>query len=97
MAGSKRHVSRDSVAAFDPSPRWPAGYFQVLEELGIASRNHGFYAHWVRQFFNAELHGRRRRDLGVADIEHSIGRLREDPSSASWQVGKRLDAQKASD
>ena len=33
------------------SVRWPAGYFDVLDEAQIPKRQQGFYAHWVRQFF----------------------------------------------
>ena len=36
------------VAEYNPSPRWPQGYFQVLEEMGVEERRRGFYAHWVR-------------------------------------------------
>ena len=43
---------RRKVAEYNPSPRWPQGYFQVLEEMGVEERRRGFYAHWVRQFFN---------------------------------------------
>ncbi|MBP8303765.1 MAG: hypothetical protein KBE04_06540 [Phycisphaerae bacterium] len=45
--------SRGRVAASDPDPRWPQGYFQVLQELGVEERRRPFYAHWVRQFFNS--------------------------------------------
>lgn len=38
-----------SIAPFNPDPQWPRGYFQVLEELGVASQRRPFYAHWVRQ------------------------------------------------
>jgi hypothetical protein len=50
MGEQKAGKSR-KVAEFNPSPRWPQGYFQVLEEMGVEERRRGFYAHWVRQFF----------------------------------------------
>jgi len=40
------------VAAFNPNPRWPGGYFEVLEEMGVPEKQHGFYAQWVRELFN---------------------------------------------
>ena len=46
-----QHLKRGQVAPFNPNPRWPTGYFQVLEELGVEEPRRPFYAHWVRQFF----------------------------------------------
>ena len=51
MSDSQQRA-RGRVATFDPNPRWPQGYFQVLEELGVEERRRPFYTHWVRQFFN---------------------------------------------
>lgn len=31
---ARQGAARGSVADFDPNPRWPQGYFQVLEEKG---------------------------------------------------------------
>jgi len=30
----RQKLQRVRVAAYNPNPRWPAGYFYVLEELG---------------------------------------------------------------
>ena len=30
-----QQLKRGQVAPFNPNPRWPTGYFQVLEELGV--------------------------------------------------------------
>ena len=46
-----------------------------LKQLGIPPGLRGFDAHWVRQFFKTELHGRRSRAPGTTDIEYAIGRL----------------------
>ena len=43
---------RVATAPYNPNPRWPTGYFEVLDELGIPERVHSFFAHWVRQFFS---------------------------------------------
>lgn len=57
-------LRQGTVAPYHPHPRWPTGYFQVLEALGVEQQRHPFYAHWVRQFFNQYQGNRRRRDLG---------------------------------
>jgi hypothetical protein len=28
--------------AFNPNPLWPGGYFEVMEEVGIPEKQHGF-------------------------------------------------------
>ena len=80
------------VAEYNPSPRWPQGYFQVLEEMGVEERRRGFYAHWVRQFFNRCKGQRRRRDLGRADIERFLGMLRDGGGVEPWQVEQAQEA-----
>jgi integron integrase len=83
--------ARKAVASFDPDPRWPAGYFEVLCEAGIPDREHSFFAHWVRQFFNHNP-GRARRTLGAKDIGRFIADLHQDASMATWQVEQALNA-----
>jgi len=63
-----QQLKRGQVAPFNPDPKWPTGYFQVLEELGVEEARHPFYAHWVRQFFNRQKKRKRRRDLGRTEI-----------------------------
>ena len=79
------------VAAFNPNPRWPGGYFEVLEELGIREERRSFYCHWVRQFFN-RYRGRARRELGRTEIEDFLNTLAVDPAVLSWQVTQARDA-----
>ena len=86
-----RQIRRDATAPYDPDPRWPDGYVQVLRELDINERQAPFFAHWVRQFFKDNL-GRRRRDLGRAEIEAFLALLAEDPRTADWQVAQARDA-----
>ncbi len=43
------------VAPYNPDPRWPKGYYQVLNELGIEPQYHSFYSHWIRQFYGFKL------------------------------------------
>jgi hypothetical protein len=86
------HQADRKVAPFNQNPRWPAGYFEVLAELKIPTRQHSFYAQWVRQFFNAELHGRRRRDLGWPDIHHFLDTLACAQDAEPWQVAQAKEA-----
>ena len=60
-------LKRKPAAPLNPEPKWPQGYFEVLAESGIPERQHAFYAHWVRQFFNRNP-GKSRRSLGAADM-----------------------------
>ena len=80
------------VAPYNPNPRWPRGYFEVLEEAGVPEKQHSFYAQWVRQFFNAELKGRRRRDLRLPDIRSFLGKLQADKAVRKWQTDQAREA-----
>jgi len=79
------------VAKFDPNPQWPAGYFEVLEEMNVPERERGFYAHWVRQFFN-RFPGRKRRDLGPQEIADFLDAMNRDPHLEPWQRDQARDA-----
>jgi len=89
--GNDQQRTRGRVATFDPDPRWPQGYFQVLEELGVEERRRPFYAHWVRQFFN-RYQGQRRWDLGQPEVEAFLETLSRQPGVADWQVAQARDA-----
>jgi integron integrase len=93
MSAMRQKLSRSTlpVAEFDPSPRWPAGYYEVLEEAGVPERERGFYAHWVRQFFN-RFPGRKRRSLGPQEIADYLHAMDEDPHMESWQREQARDA-----
>lgn len=86
------HHRSGRVADFNPSPRWPQGYFETLAEAGIPDKQRPFHAQWVRQFFNRMLGNRRRRDLGLADIRRFIDLLKADRSLARWQVEQAGEA-----
>ncbi|MDF3131285.1 integron integrase, partial [Kiritimatiellaeota bacterium B1221] len=79
------------VAAYNPDPRWPQGYFEVLEEVGVPERERGFYAHWVRQFFN-RFPGTRRRSLGPQEIADFLHAMEGDPHMQDWQRAQARDA-----
>ena len=89
---NSQQLKRGQVAPFNPNPRWPTEYFQVLEELGVEERRRPFYAHWVRQFFNRQQNRKPRRDLGRGEIEAFIQGLAADASVADWQVVQARDA-----
>ena len=80
-----------SIAPFNPNPKWPAGFFEVLEEAGVPEKQHGFYAHWVRQLFN-RYPDRSRRSLGPQEIADFLASLREEGSAESWQLSQARDA-----
>ena len=88
---NSQHSNRRPVAPYNPDPRWPTGYFQVLEEMGITPSRRPFYAHWVRQFFKRFLK-HRRRDLGHREITTFLNQLRDDPAIAHWQITQAKDA-----
>lgn len=80
------------AAPFNPNPKWPQGYYEVLEEAGVPGKQHAFYAQWVRQFFNAELKGRRRRDLRLPDVKRFLGKLQADDTVLAWQADQAREA-----
>lgn len=83
---------RRPVRRWNPNPRWPAGYFMVLEELGVDREHHPFFAHWVRTFFNRYLKGRRRQDLGRPEIRDFLKDLKNDSAVSAWQLRQARDA-----
>jgi len=88
----RQQRKRGRVAAFNPNPTWPGGYFQVLEELGVEEARRPFYAHWVRQFFKRHQGGKPRRELGRGEIEEFLQDLGADASVAGWQAHQARDA-----
>jgi hypothetical protein len=80
-----------AVAPFNPNPKWPGGYFEVLDEAGVPEKQHGFYAHWVRQLFN-RYPDRSRRSLGPQEISDFLELIRVEGSAAAWQSVQARDA-----
>jgi len=37
-----KHQNREA-APYNPDPKWPRGYFEVLEEAGVPEKQHSFY------------------------------------------------------
>ena len=87
-----QRLKRGEVAPYNPNPRWPMGYFEVLEELGVEEPRRPFYAHWVRQFFNRQPERKPRRELGRVEIEAFIQALAAEAGVADWQVLQARDA-----
>jgi integron integrase len=87
-----QQLKRGQVAPYNPNPRWPTGYFRVLQELGVEAPRRPFYVHWVRRFFNTQQKGKRRGELGRGEIETFIQALTADPGVADWQVARARDA-----
>jgi hypothetical protein len=79
------------VAAFNPNPQWPEGYLEVLGEVGVPEKQHGFYAHWVRQLFN-RYPDRPRRSLGPQEVADFLESLRLGGGIEDWQLAQARDA-----
>jgi len=80
-----------TVAPTDPAPRWPAGYEAVLREAGAQEKTIPYCIGWVRTFFSRHP-GRRRRDLGRAEIETFLSELAARAGTENWQVQQARDA-----
>jgi len=48
------------VAQYNPNPKWPGGYVQVLRDQGIEEGNIPHFLRWVRGFFAGHRHECRR-------------------------------------
>jgi len=79
------------VAPLNSQPVWPAGYATVLREAGAQEKSIPYCLSWVRAFF-ARNPGRRRRDLGRAQIETFLSELAVRPEINNWQVQQARDA-----
>ena len=84
-------TARPGVAPLDPQPRWPEGYIAVLREAGAQEKTIPYCVAWVRRFF-ARYPGRRRRDLGRAEIEAFLAETAQQVGVSNWQVQQARDA-----
>jgi hypothetical protein len=80
-----RHADNRDAAPLNTEPRWPAGYVAVLRQAGAQEKTIPYCLGWVRSFF-AENPGRKRRDLGRAEIETFLSGLLRRPEFTNWQV-----------
>ncbi len=72
-------------------PVWPDGYIRMLREGGAREVTIPYCVAWVRRFFAANP-GRRRRDLGRAEIEAFLSDVAARPGISNWQVQQARDA-----
>jgi|GEM_PF-7205 len=84
-------TTRRGVAPLNPQPRWPGGYIAVLREAGAQEKTIPYCMAWVRRFF-ARHPGRRRRDLGRAEIELFLADIAHRGGVSNWQVQQARDA-----
>src|SRR5450759_2589512 len=80
-----------TTAPLNPSPRWPSGYVEVLRDAGAQEKTIPFCIGWVRRFF-ARFPGRRRRDLGRAEIEAFLSEAAAGPGAGNWLIQQARDA-----
>ena len=72
------------VSPFNPSPRWPDGYVEVLEDAGVHASCFLAYANHVRAFFACHP-GKPRRSLGPAEIAKFLeGFKQKGGDSTEW-------------
>lgn len=79
------------VTPTDPEPQWPTGYIAALREAGAVEKTIPYCIGWVRRFF-AAYPGRKRRDLGRAEIEAFLGKIARQISATNWHVQQARDA-----
>lgn len=84
-------TARPGVVPLDPQPRWPEGYIAALREAGAQEKTIPYCVAWVRSFF-ARYPGRRRRDLGRAEIEAFLAETAQQVGVSNWQVQQARDA-----
>jgi integron integrase len=80
-----------SVAPYNPNPRWPDGYFDVLTEVGVSKEQFLLYANWVRDLFRY-YPGKPRRSLGANEIKQYLEHL---VNSGQTTAADRLQAREA--
>jgi hypothetical protein len=79
------------VAQYNPNPKWPGGYVQVLRDQGIEESNITHFLRWVRGFF-AGHRGRPRRDLRSKEIESYLSQITKESGMSSWRVEQARQA-----
>ena len=84
-------MTAPSVAPFNPNPKWPDGYVQVLRDQGIEEGNIPYFLRWIRGFF-AGNRGRQRRDLGRKEIESYLSQIVREPGMSLWRVEQARQA-----
>ena len=80
-----RRNEHRAVAPVNTAPQWPAGYVTTMREAGAQEVSIPYCVAWVRRFF-AKHPGRRRRDLGRAEIEAFLSEAAALPGISNWQV-----------
>ena len=80
-----------TTAPVDPTPKWPSGYTEALREVGAQEKTIPFCIRWVRSFL-AQYPGRRRQDVGRAEIEAFLSKAAARPNVRNWQVQQAREA-----
>ena len=80
---------RSTLGPFNPNPKWPEGYVQVLREQGIDENQIPHFLRWVRGFL-AQYKGSRRRDLGRREIKPYLSQVAKKPRTYLWGHGGHI-------
>ena len=86
-----RQYGQQVMAPVNSEPKWPEGYVEALREAGAHEKTIPFCIGWVRRFFG-RFPGRRRRDLGRAEIETFLSEITTHPGFSNWQVQQARNA-----
>ena len=85
----QRHRKRlIELAPYNPSPRWPEGYFEVLADAGVHERDFHVYADHVWALFSRHP-GKQRRSLGLAEIAAFLDALKRSGAEATVRLEAR--------
>lgn len=80
-----------SVAPLNPEPKWPEGFVAVAREAGAVEKTIPYLMGWVERFF-ATQPGRKREEMGRAEIEGFLAELATRPFISNWQVAQARTA-----
>ncbi len=86
-----RQNDQRGVSPLVTEPKWPEGYVAVLREAGAQEKTIPYCVGWVRRFFG-RFPGRKRRELGRAEIERFLSEVAAAPASSNWLVQQARDS-----
>lgn len=86
-----RQNGQQVVSPLVTEPKWPEGYVAALRDAGAQEKTIPYCIGWVRRFFG-RFPGRRRSELGRAEIELYLSEAAAAPASSNWQIQQARDS-----